>query len=104
MKYTMLMAAAALAVGAASTAHAENEQSPYSAVRPAYARSVTGGAEETYPESASIPVSVSAVVAEWNRAGFKPALKATQDRVYVLDIYVTSGRTFNANVSLVRVA
>jgi hypothetical protein len=104
MKYTMLMAAAALAVGAASTAHAENEQSPYSAVRPAYADSVTGGAENTYPEAGSSAASLSALRAEWNRASFNPPIKPTQYRVYGRNGYVTSGPGYNAMVSLMRFA
>ena len=104
MKYTMLVAAAALAVGAASTAHAENEQSPYSAVRPAYADSVTGGAENTYPEAGSSAASLSALRAEWDRAGFIPPSRPAQYRVYGRDGYTTSGPGYNAMVSLIRSA
>jgi hypothetical protein len=104
MKYTMLVAAAALAVGAAVTAHAENEQSPNSAVRPAYAGSVTGGAEKTYPEAGSSAASLSALRAEWDRAGFIPPSRPAQYRVYGRDGYTTSGPGYNAMVSLIRSA
>jgi hypothetical protein len=104
MKYTILVAAAALAVGAAVPAHAENEQSPYSAVQPAYAGSVTGAAEKTYPEVGSGAASLSALLAEWDRAGFSPPSKPAQYRVRGRNGYATSGPGYDAMVSLIRFA
>jgi hypothetical protein len=101
MKYTMLVVAAALAVGTAVTAHAENEQPKYSAVGPASAGSVTGGAENTWPKSGSSAAALSALLAEWDRAGFSPPSKPGQYRVYGRNGYATSGPGYDAMVSLI---
>jgi hypothetical protein len=104
MKYTMLVVAAALAVGTAVTAHAENEQSPHSAIQPTYAGSVTGGAENTYPEAESSAAALSALLADWDRAGFSPPSKPGQYRVYGRNGYAISGPGYDAMVSLIHVA
>jgi hypothetical protein len=75
MQYTALAAVAALAVGAAVTAHAQNERS-----------------------------SLNALLAQWDRAGFSSPSKPGQYRVYGRDGYVTSGPGYNAMVSLIRSA
>jgi hypothetical protein len=54
MKYVMLAAITALAVGAAGTARADNEQSPNSAVGPAYSRAVTEVTDKTNAKSRCI--------------------------------------------------
>jgi hypothetical protein len=53
MKYTMLAAVTALAMGAAVTAHARNERSPNSAARSAYSGAMTDVADKSYSEVGS---------------------------------------------------
>jgi hypothetical protein len=65
---------------------------------------VTGGAENTYPEAGSSAASLSALRAEWDRAGFIPPSRPAQYRVYGRDGYTTSGPGYNAMVSLIRSA
>jgi hypothetical protein len=92
MKYIVLAAVTAFAVGTAVTAHAENQRSPDSAAQPAYAGAPTGA------------TSLAALLAEWDRAGFVPPVKPGQYRVYGRNGYVTSGPGYNAMASLVRSA
>jgi hypothetical protein len=90
MKYIVLAAVTAFAVGTAVTANAENQPSPDSAVRPAY--------------SESNVAALTALFAEWDRAGFNAPSKPGQYRVYGRDGYVTSGPGYNTMVSLIRTA
>ena len=90
MKYIMLAAVTASAVGAVVTAHAENQPSPDSAAQPAY--SAVG----------SSLASLTALFAEWGRAGFSAPSKPGQYRVYGRDGYVTNGPGYNTMVSLIR--
>jgi len=104
MKYVMLAAITALAVGAAGTAHADDEQSPNSAARPAYSSAVTEVADKTNAEAESSVASLTALLAEWDRAGFVAPIKPTQYRVLGRNGYVTSGPGYYAMVSLIRSA
>jgi pectin methylesterase-like acyl-CoA thioesterase len=104
MKYVMLAAITALAVGAAGTARADNEQSPNSAVGPAYSRAVTEVTDKTNAEAESRVASLTALLAEWDRAGFVAPIKPTQYRVLGRHGYVTSGPGYYAMVSLIRSA
>jgi hypothetical protein len=92
MKYIMLAAVTAFAVGTAVTAHAENRPSPDSAAQPA--SSAVGSSVE----------SLTALFAEWDRAGLNAPSKPDQYRVYGRDEHVTSGPGYNTMVSLIRTA
>jgi hypothetical protein len=92
MKYIVLAAVTAFAVGTAVTAHAENQPSPDSAVHPAHS-----GTESNV-------AALAALFAEWDRAGFNAPSKPGQYRVYGRDGYVTSGPGYNTMVSLIRTA
>jgi hypothetical protein len=82
MKYTMLVAVTAIAVEAAPTAHADIERSACRA-----------------------PVqSLSALLQEWNQAGFNTPSKPAQYRVYGGTSYVTSGPGYSTMVSRIRSA
>ncbi len=103
MKYTMLAAVTALAMGAAVTAHAENARSSNSAVRSAYPGAITEVADKTHLGAGS-DVSLTALFAEWDRAGFAAPSKPGQSLVHGRNGYVTSGPGYNAMVSLIRSA
>jgi hypothetical protein len=92
MKYIMLAALTALALVNVATAHAENQRSPDDAAQPAYSRAGNSVA------------SLTALLAEWDRAGFVAPSKPGQYRVYGRNGYVTSGPGYNAMVSLIRSA
>lgn len=92
MKYIVLAAVTAFAVGTAVTAHAENQPSPDRAAPPAYSGVGSGMA------------SLTTLLAEWDRAGFNAPSKPGQYRVYGRDGYVTSGPGYNHMVSLIRTA
>lgn len=104
MRYTMLAAVTALAMGAAVTAHAENERSSNRAVRSAYSGAITEVADKTYLEAGSDVTSLTALFAEWDRAGFAAPSKPGQSLVHGRNGYVTSGPGYNAMVSLIRSA
>jgi hypothetical protein len=89
MKYIVLAAVTASAVGTAVTAHAEIQPFPDSAARPVYAGAGSGA---------------TALFAERDRAGFNAPSKPGQYRVYGRDGYVTSGPGYNTMVSLIRTA
>ena len=72
MRYVVLAAATALAVGGAVTAHAASERSPYVPVQPAYSGAM--------PEGAG---TLHALLAEWDQAGFSTPSKPSQYRVSV---------------------
>jgi hypothetical protein len=104
MKHVMLAAAAMLAAGAVDTAHARNGPS-----------SLDGIGTVSAPTGATVPnvptgqvgtgvTSLSALLAEWDRAGFVPPSKPGQYRVYGRNGYVTSGPGYNTMVSLIRSA
>jgi hypothetical protein len=86
MKYIMLAAVTAFAVGTALTAHAQNQPFPDRAVQPAS------------PAIGSSVASLTALFAEWDRAGFTAPSKPGQYRVYGRDRYVTSGPGYNTMV------
>ena len=102
MRYTLLAAVTALAVGAAVTVHAANERSPYGIVRPVYSGTTpeVGGKATTQPESSV--ASLNALFAEWDQAGFSTPSKLGQYRVYGGNGYVTTGPGYNYMVSLIR--
>jgi hypothetical protein len=97
MKYIMLAAVTALAVGTAVTAHAENERPRYMAAQPAVDRA-------TYAAAASNATSLTTLLAEWDQAGFDTPSKPSQYRVYGRHGYVTSGPGYTAMASLIRSA
>jgi hypothetical protein len=86
MKYSLLAAVAALAIGTVATAHAETAQVPPTV------------------ESSGNAASLNALLAQWNRAGFNTPVKPAQFRVYGRNGYVTNGPGYNTMVSLIRAA
>jgi hypothetical protein len=92
MKHLMLAALTAFAVANVATAHAENQRATGTAAQPATSEAGSNGA------------SLTALLAEWNRAGFVAPSKPGQYRVYGRPGYVTSGPGYNAMVSLIRSA
>jgi hypothetical protein len=92
MKHLVLAALTALAVANVATAHAESQRSPETAAQPATSEAGSNGA------------SLTALLAEWDRAGFVAPGKPGQYRVYGRPGYVTSGPGYNAMVSLIRSA
>jgi hypothetical protein len=95
MKYVILAAVAALAVGGTVTAHAASEPSPYLLAQPA--RSGT-------PEGGNSVTALNALLAEWDQAGFSTPSKPSQYRVYGGNGHVTNGEGYNYMVSLIRSA
>jgi hypothetical protein len=104
IKCITLAAITALAVGAAGTAHADNERSSNAAAPSAYSTAVTEVADKTNSEAGSSAASLTALLAEWDRAGFVAPIKPTQYRVLGRNGYVTSGPGYYAMVSLIRSA
>jgi hypothetical protein len=105
MKSLILAAAMALAAGTAFAAHAENQQPLSSgAARPAYSGAIRKFADGADTQAGSSTASLTALLAEWDRAGFSPPSKPGQYRVYGRNGYVTSGPEYNAMVSLIRSA
>jgi hypothetical protein len=97
MKYAILAAVTALAVGGVVAAHAANERSPYVPMQ-----SADPGA---MPEGAGSGVtSLNALLAEWDQAGFSAPSKPSQYRVYGRNGHVTNGGGYNYMVSLIRAA
>src|SRR5271156_4211630 len=92
MKHLALAALTALAVANVATAHAENQRSSETATQAAA------------PEVGNNVASLTALLAEWDRAGFVAPSKPGQYRVYGRPGYVTSGPGYNAMVSLIRTA
>jgi hypothetical protein len=92
MKHLILAALTALAVANVATAHAENQRATETAAQPAYSEARSNGA------------SLTALLAEWDRAGFVAPSKPGQYRVYGRNRYATSGPGYNAMVSLIRSA
>jgi hypothetical protein len=97
MRYVILAAVTALAVGGAVTAHAANERSSYVPVNPAYSGAM--------PEGAGTSVTrLNALLAEWDQAGFSTPSKPSQYRVYGRNGHVTNGGGYDYMVSLIRSA
>jgi hypothetical protein len=84
MKYTILAAVMAITVGTTTTAEVENQ------------RSACGMAQPTE--------SLSALLTQWNQAGFNTPTKPAQDRVDGQNGYVTSGPGYDSMVSHIRAA
>lgn len=84
MKYAVLAAVAAVAMGAASAAHADTKPIARHAASPA--------------------TSLSALMNEWNQAAFNSPSKPAQYRVYGRPGYATSGPGYNALVARIRAA
>jgi hypothetical protein len=104
MKYIMLAAVTALAVGTAVTAHAENERPRYIAGQPAELAGTPEVDRPTYAAAGSNVASLTALLANWDQAGFDTPSKPSQYRVYGRKGYVTSGPGYNATASLIRSA
>ena len=104
MKSIMLTAITALAVGAAVTAHAETQPSAYRAGQPAYSGAITEVADKASSVSGNHAASLTALLAEWDRAGFAAPSKPGQYRVYGRNGYMTSGPGYDAMASLIRSA
>jgi hypothetical protein len=104
MKYIMLAAVTALAVGTAVTAHAENERPRYGSAQPADSGTKSAAARETNAATGSNVASLTMLLAEWDQAGFDTPSKPGQYRVYGRDGYVTSGPGYNTAVALIRSA
>jgi hypothetical protein len=95
MRYITLVTVAALAVGIAVAAHAENAPAFNGNARTFFSRA---GSE------ASSVASLNALLAEWDHAGFNAPGKPGQSRVYGRDGYVTTGGGYNFMVTLIRSA
>jgi hypothetical protein len=104
MKYIMLAAVTAFAVGTAVTAHAENERPRYIAAPPAKPAAAPEVARATYAAAERSATSLTALLAEWDQAGFDAPSKPSQYRVYGRHGYVTSGPGYTAMASLIRSA
>jgi hypothetical protein len=94
MKYTILAAVAALAVGTWGTAHAQNAQSVASA----------GAASAPAAYQQGSAASLDALLSDWDRAGFNTPSKPSQYRVYGRNGCSISGPEYNTMVSLIRSA
>lgn len=104
MKYVILAAATVLAVGAVDTAHAQNRPSTFDPVRTASPPIEAGMAEAPAAQIGTSAASLSALLTEWDRAGFLTPSKPSQYRVYGRNGYVTSGPGYNTLVALIRSA
>lgn len=104
MKSIMLAAITALAVGAAVTAHAETQPSTHGTGEPAYSGGITEVADEASSASGNHTASLTALLAEWDKAGFAAPSKPGQYRVYGRNGYRTSGAEYTAMASLIRSA
>jgi hypothetical protein len=120
MKYTILAAVAALAVGTWGTAHAQNAQSVASAgaasapaayqpsagaaSAPAAYRPSAGAASAPAAYQQGSAASLDALLSDWDRAGFNTPSKPSQYRVYGRNGYSISGPEYNTMVSLIRSA
>ena len=101
---TLLAAFTALTV-VSGTAHAEIGPDPSGSARQAHFASATEASE---PSDAALTggssAALSALLRDWDRAGFSAPSKPGQSRVYGRDGYVTSGPEYNAMVALIRSA
>ena len=105
MPKTILLAATfALALGAGS-AYAENAQLALGSLRPAHPVSIANGPAANVPAvPGSSAAPLSALLQDWDRAGFAAPTKPAQARVYGRNGYVTSGGEYHAMVSLLQAA
>jgi len=100
----VLAAAFALALGAGS-AYAENTQLALGSVRPAYPVSAANGPAADVPAvPGSSAAPLSALLQDWDRAGFEAPTKPAQARIYGRNGYVASGGEYHAMVSLLQAA
>jgi hypothetical protein len=107
MKYTILAAVAALAVGTWGTAHAQNAQSVASAgaaSAPAAYQPSAGADSAPAAYQQGSAASLDALLSDWDRAGFNTPSKPSQYRVYGRNGYSISGPEYNTMVSLIRSA
>src|SRR5258708_39740667 len=104
MKSIILAAVTALAVGAAVTAQRETQPSTHGTGEPAYSGGITEVADKASLESGNRTASLTALLAEWDRAGFAAPSKPGQYRVYGRNGYRTSGPGYNAMALLIRSA
>jgi hypothetical protein len=104
MKYVMLAAAAVLAVRSVDTALAQSGPSSFDAIRTVSSSTWSDIADQTAVQPGTSVASLSALLTEWDRAGFLPPSKPAQHRVYGRNGYVTNGPGYNAMVSLIRSA
>jgi hypothetical protein len=95
MRYITLATVAALAVGVAVAAHAENA--------PAFNDNARTFVSEARPEASSA-ASLNTLLSEWDHAGFNSPGKPGQSRAYGRDGYVTTGGGYNFMVALIRSA
>ncbi len=103
-KITLLAATFALALGAGS-AYAENTQFALGSLRHAYPVSIADGPAANVPAvPGSSAAPLSALLQDWDRAGFAAPTKPAQARIYGRNGYVTSGGEYHAMVSLLQVA
>jgi hypothetical protein len=107
MKYTILAAVAALAVGTWGTARAQNAQSVASAgaaSAPAAYQPSAGAASAPAAYQQGSAASLDALLSDWDRAGFNTPSKPSQYRVYGRNGCSISGPEYNTMVSLIRSA
>ena len=95
MRYVILAAVTALAVGSAVAAHAASERSPYVPAQTAPSGSTREAAGSNF-------TPLNALLAEWDQAGFSTPSKPSQYRVYGWNGHVTNGEGYNYMVSLIR--
>lgn len=105
MKYAIVAAVTALVAGAAATAHAADpgslrDAAPSGAVPAASAPAAASAGQA----SGGNQVALSALLADWDRAGFNSPSKPGQYRVYGHNGYVTSGPGYDAMVASIRSA
>ncbi len=103
-KSALLAATFAFALTAGS-AYAQSSQYAFGSARSAYPAAVANGSA---PNALAIPGSsaapLSALLRDWDRAGFSAPSKPAQARVYGRDSITTSGGEYHAMVSLIRSA
>jgi len=104
-KSALLAATFAFALTAGS-AYAQSSQYAFGSARSAsYQAAVANGSA---PNALAIPGSsaapLSALLRDWDRAGFSAPSKPAQARVYGRDSIITSGGEYHAMVSLIRSA
>jgi hypothetical protein len=88
MRYPILAAVTAFAVGGAVTSHAASKRSPSVPAQPAYTGVMPEGAGSSVPQ-------LNALLTEWDQAGFSTPSKPSQYRVYSRNGHVTNGGSYN---------
>lgn len=104
MTVTRILLAAALAV-TTGAAYAQSKPEPPRPVWQSNSAPMAGSSESNASlvrGSSSAPLS--ALLRDWDQAGFSTPSKPSQFRVYGRDGYVTSGPGYNTMVSLIRAA